>query len=301
MSRPASTAVRCFVLKALPLAGVLAASAFAAGCGPSPELMGGARRAPSNIDCSSYEAQSAAPEAAPQSRLTIWIKASLDDTDLRPDQRAITASIVADLDVKMAPSRAARRRLAAQIADEIAAGSLTEERLEARLAEIARSDEAAGAAIDSAANRLFGALEGRQRSRFIHAMRANFRLAALDSGHAGKGKGKDKHLVRALIAELDLSKDQRHVIRAKVREEIKESAGSFREQRHALRDRLRTAARSFRGDQFDASGLGRDALAMKRANLTIHLRVASAALPSLSAEQRAKVAAHIRAQSESLD
>jgi hypothetical protein len=265
--------------------------------------MRGARRAPSNIDCSQYEAQSAAPEAAPQSRLTIWIKASLDDTDLRPDQRAITASIVADLDVKMAPSRAARRRLAAQIADEIAAGSLTEERLEGRLAEIARSDEAAGAAIDSAANRLFGALEGRQRSRFIHAMRANFRLAALDGGHAGKGKGKgkDKHLVRALIAELDLSKDQRHVIRAKVREEIKESAGSFREQRHALRDRLRTAARSFRGDQFDASGLGRDALAMKRANLTIRLRVASAALPSLSAEQRAKVAAHIRAQSESLD
>ena len=297
MSRPASTFVRG--LKALSLAGVLAASAFAAGCGPSPELMRGARRAPSNIDCSQYEAQSAAPEAAPQSRLTIWIKASLDDTDLRPDQRAITASIVADLDVKMAPSRAARRRLAAQIADEIAAGSLTEERLEGRLAEIARSDEAAGAAIDSAANRLFGALEGRQRSRFIHAMRANFRLAALDGGHAGKGKG--KHLVRALIAELDLSKDQRHVIRAKVREEIKESVGSFREQRHALRDRLRTAARLFRGDQFDASGLGRDALAMKRANLTIRLRVASAALPSLSAEQRAKVAAHIRAQSESLD
>jgi len=66
-------------------------------------------------------------------------------------------------------------------------------------------------------------------------------------------------------------------------------------------DMLRAAARSFRGDQFDASGLGRDALAMKRANLTMRLRIASAALPSLSAEQRQKVAAHIRGQSQSID
>jgi hypothetical protein len=247
--------------------------------------------------------QIAAPaaSAASPSRFAIWIKASLAETDLRPEQRELTSAIVADLDARMAPSRAARQRLAAQIADEIAAGSLTEERLEARLAELTRSDESAGAVIDDAANKLFAAMEGPQRSRFLRAMRTNFRMAALDQGLRGKGKGKDKQQVRALIEELDLSKDQKHAIRAKVREEIKESAGEMRGQRHALRDRLREAARGFRGDQFDARGLGRDALALKRANLTIRLRVASAALPSLSAEQREKVAAHIRKQSESLD
>jgi hypothetical protein len=249
--------------------------------------------------------QIAAPaaSAASPSRFAIWIKASLAETDLRPEQRELTSAIVADLDARMAPSRAARQRLAAQIADEIAAGSLTEERLEARLAELTRSDESAGAVIDDAANKLFAAMEGPQRSRFLRAMRTNFRMAALDQGlrGKGKGKGKDKQQVRALIEELDLSKDQKHAIRAKVREEIKESAGEMRGQRHALRDRLREAARGFRGDQFDARGLGRDALALKRANLTIRLRVASAALPSLSAEQREKVAAHIRKQSESLD
>jgi hypothetical protein len=298
MSRPASNVVRGLLLKAATLAAGLAATAFAAGCGPSPELTGGARRAPNAVDCGHYEARSAAPATA-QSRLAIWIKASLDDTDLRPDQRALTSSIVVDLDSKMAPARAARQRLAARIADEIAAGSLTEERLEAYLAELARSDEAAGAAIDGAANRLFGALEGRQRSRFLHAMRTNLPIAALDDGYRGNGKGKRE--VRALIEQLDLSKDQRHALRAKVREELKEARGELREQRHAIRDRLRAAARSFRGDQFDASGLGRDALAMKRANLTMRLRIASAALPSLSAEQRQKVAAHIRGQSQSID
>lgn len=298
MSRPASNVVQGLLLKAASLAAVLAASALAAGCGPSPELMGGARRAPNTVDCEQYEAKSAAPRTL-QSRLAIWIKASLDDTDLRPDQRALTSSIVADLDARMAPSREARRRIASQIAAEIAAGSLTEERLDARLEDLARSDETAGAAIDAAANRLFGALEGQQRSRFVHAMRQNFRLAALDI--AGKSKGKGKREVRALIEELDLSKAQKREIRAKVRDEIKESMGSAREQKSAIRDRLRTAARSFRGDQFDASGLGRDALAMRRAKLTMRLRIASAALPSLSAEQREKVAAHIRAQSESLD
>ncbi|NUQ75742.1 MAG: hypothetical protein HUU21_19540 [Polyangiaceae bacterium] len=293
MSRPAFKVVRG--LKAL--AAALGACAFIAGCGPSPELMGGARRA--TVDCDhDEEARNTAP-AAPRSRLAVWIQASLDKTDLRPEQRALTASIVADLDVKIAPSREGRRRIAARIAAEIEAGSLTEARLEAHLSKLARSDEAAGAAIDAAANRLFGALEGRQRSRFVHAMRQNFRLAAPDIG--GKGKGKGKHGARALIEELDLSKDQKRAVRAKIRDEIKESMGSAREHRHALRDRLRAAARSFRGEQFDASGIGRDALAMKRANLTMRLRIASAALPSLSAEQRGKVAAHIRAQSDSLD
>src|SRR5687768_15856334 len=80
------------------ITGVLAASA-AAGCGPSPELRGGTRGARGAGDCGQHEAPSAAPApvAAP-SRLSIWIKASLDATDLRPDQRALTSSIVAELD-----------------------------------------------------------------------------------------------------------------------------------------------------------------------------------------------------------
>lgn len=298
MSRPALHLLRKHLLALVT--GALAVSA-AAGCGPSPELRGGSR---GPRDCGGYqeyqEAQSAAPAPAPvaaRSRISIWIQASLDDTDLRPDQRALTSSIVAELDSRMAPSLAVRRRIAAQIADEIAAGSLSEGRLEASLGELARLDEAAGAALDNAANRLFGALEGRQRSRFIHALRGNFRRGDVGDmrGHHGKAK------TRALIEELNLTKDQKHAIRAKVREELKDSASSVREQRHALRDRLRAAARSFRDDQFDASGLGRSALALHRANLTMRLRVATAALPSLSSEQRERVAAHIRAHSEALD
>ena len=64
MARPASNVVRGLLFKAITLAAVLAGSALTAGCGPSPELMGGARRAPSHNGCGQhYEEQSAAPAA----------------------------------------------------------------------------------------------------------------------------------------------------------------------------------------------------------------------------------------------
>jgi Spy/CpxP family protein refolding chaperone len=277
-------------------ASVMAAALLVMGCGPSPELAGGARRP--KPGCESGEASVGREHAATRGKLAIWIGASLDSMDLRPDQRATTTAIMADLDVKTAPSRAARKRIAAALADEIAAGSLSREQVEARLAELARVDQAAGAALDDAANRLYAALDAKQRKQFLRAMRANWRHSAEDF----RGKN-DKAKARELIEDLDLTSDQKHAIRAKVREEIKGSMSAAREQRHAARDRIKAAVRAFRSDQFDAAAysLGKESLAARRSGLAVRLRIATAALPALSAAQRERVAAYIRAHGDNLD
>jgi Spy/CpxP family protein refolding chaperone len=275
----------------------MAAALLFIGCGPSPELAGGARRPKPGCESGEASHHGAREHAAARSRLALWIGASLDSIDLRADQRVTTRAIMADLDAKTAPSRAARKRIAAALADEIAAGSLSRDLAEARLAELARVDQAAGAALDDAANQLYAALDARQRKQLLRAMRSNWRHGAGDEGHGEKAKAK------ALLEDLDLTRDQKHAIRAKVRDEIKGSMSSAREQRHAARDRIKAAVRAFRSDQFDAAAysLGKESLAARRSGLAVRLRVATAALPALSAAQRERVAAYIRAHGENLD
>jgi hypothetical protein len=275
----------------------MAAALLLMGCGPSPELAGGARRPHPGCESGEASFHGAREHAAARSRLAVWIGASLDSVDLRPEQRVTTRAIMADLDAKTAPSRAARKRIAAALADEIAAGSLSRDLAEARLAELARVDQAAGAALDEAANRLYAALDAPQRKQLLRAMRSNWRHSVGDEGHGEKAKAK------ALIEDLDLTRDQKHAIRAKVREEIKGSMSSAREQRHAARDRIKAAVRAFRSDQFDAAAysLGKESLAARRTGLAVRLRVATAALPALSVAQRERVAAYIRAHGDNLD
>jgi hypothetical protein len=301
--------------RALAAVALSLAAAALVGCGASPELgpqPHAYSRWHSHSTCGAppqaVEYPAAEPEAAraPVGRLTglaAILGDSLADVDLRPDQRPAARAVLADTQARTEPARAIRARVAAAIADDIQAGRLTASTIPQRMAELGRADAITAAAFDDAANRLHALLDEDQRKDLLGELRSNWKDHRKDIFGLGWQSGGGFGQLKALAEELDLSSSQRRAVRAKVRGEMKDTLPAVRERAHAARERLMEAASAFRSSRFNASShnLGREAAEARRTLIGVQLRVASALLPSLSAEQRAKLANHIRAQRASLD
>jgi Spy/CpxP family protein refolding chaperone len=292
----------------------LSLSTAAFGCGASPEL-GPQPHAYSrwHSTCGAppqqaVEPPAAEPEAAraPTGRLTglaAILGDSLTEIDLRPDQRPAARAILADTQARTEPARAIRARVAAAVADDIQAGRLSTSTLPSRMAELGKADAITAAAFEDAANRLHALLDEDQRKDLLRELRSNWKDHRKDIFGLGWQSGGGFGQLKELAEDLDLTSSQRRAVRAKVRDEFKETFPAVRERAHAAKERLMEAASAFRSPRFNASShnLGREAAEARRTLISVQLRVASALLPTLSPEQRVKLANHIRAQRTSLD
>lgn len=248
------------------------------------------------VGCTTAAQPPAAANAAERRGLAGAVGVALDEVELDAGQRTAAQGVLDDLQAGTEPVRAARQRAAGQIADRIAAGTLAQADVDAALAELAKAEATAVPAFQDAANKLHGLLDAGQREDLLDAVRSSFR----DRWHGEDGP---KARLRQLADDLELTDDQRDAIKAKAKEEFKRAMPAAREKMEGMRDRMEEAADAFVSEQFDAKalGLGEDGMGMRRAFVATQLRIAQAALPTLTPAQRAKLAEFVRAHAAAME
>lgn len=250
-----------------------------------------------------------APVAAQSHGMVRLFADALGDVPLRADQRATVEALASEADARHAPLAKTRADIAAALATQIEKNAVDVGALIPQIEAATRATEAAQDGDRAALQKLHGLLDASQRSAFVDAFEARLHAQMEGAHHGANGRPR----MGAWAEELALTSEQEARVRDVVRELMKAHAEEWKRAHEASDARANANASrpagphefldAFRSETFIVGTLapkrnvGPDARAM-----TEHIALlVKAVLPELTAEQRVKAAALVRAHAVELD
>jgi Spy/CpxP family protein refolding chaperone len=247
---------------------------------------------------------------------------ALGDVPLRAEQRAELEKIAADADTRHAPLAVARKDLMTTLADQVAKGQLDRAALDAKMTQIRTDSERIRTEDGASLAKVHALLDKEQRAAFADALDARFEK--FGRGHHAKGAPHAKggfaggfgHM-KALADELKLTDEQRTQIFATFKDARAEMR-AHRGEKHdgaegpdahvrgegppkfAHHRRGPKLSDAFRADKLDLTQLGPKAEqhAHMKSMIERGVTMGEKILPILTPEQRAILAAKIRARAD---
>lgn len=251
-------------------------------------------------ETASQEAEStdalSAPEVAPGANpLMSMLRASMDELDLRPEQRSAIQTIRSGLESKTQAVRDARHDLAFVVADQIASGRIDDAIVNQKLAVLVQAVRDSKLPVQDALNQLHAALDPAQRRALVDKLRDKGMALRDRVGERGGGRAVVRARLGRLADELGLTGEQKLTIRDRAREEF-QGAGLDETKREEVRARLREIGQAFATEQFDARALdiGREAPDVTQKVSLGLVRFVKVVVPVLSPAQRAKLATLVK-------
>jgi Spy/CpxP family protein refolding chaperone len=220
---------------------------------------------------------------------------ALGDVPLTASQRTAIERLAADTEARHADARAARRALVLAVAGQVEAGQVDRAAVQPAIDALAAALDKAQPADRAAFEQLHGMLTPAQRTTFVDALEARVTERA--------GKMHDAHPLKQWAAELQLSDDQK----AQIRDALKERWQAGPEHPAAswgeARQQGAKVMAAFKQERFvmDEVAPSKDAGAKARRMAEHFLRMAEAAVPVLTPQQRALAAQKLRDRAESTD
>ena len=228
--------------------------------------------------------------------ISMFLTMTLDSLGVSDDQRATVQQIQQDLSVKLEPMHAAQRSLLLLLADGVMAGSIDKTKVDAALSDVSGANAmAAQDATAEALNRLHAVLTEPQRAALVQKMEAHWQVwqDANAEGQAGAPLPHDR--ISTLETHLHLSSDQVNRIRTSFTASTPDATMNV--DRATMDTRLKAFATAFASDSFDAKTLSTgdgSKSPLMAFGATRMARLAEAAAPVLTAEQRTKYAERLR-------
>jgi Spy/CpxP family protein refolding chaperone len=223
----------------------------------------------------------------------LFLAMSLETLGVSPEQREAVERIRTDLRAAMEPLRAAEHRLLADLADDLARGVPDPPRADAAVLEVSHAAATAHDASIAALNALHAVLTPPQRFALADKVESHWAVWRAENveerdATAGAARG---HLA-ALSAELDLTPEQQHRIRATLAAQGGQGGIARPFDRERAGARVHALAEAFRSNQLDARAVDREHPAAELAGWgAAHLaRVVAAMGPILTTDQRARLA-----------
>jgi len=246
------------------------------------------------------EAGLPAAPAGPGNVIGRLLAASLAEVNLRPDQKSTIEGLRADLKARSQPVRDARKDIAMTLANGVAAGAIDRPKADAQIARLVQVVQASTSAVQDSVNKLHGALDPSQRKQLVETMRAKGQSwAGQAREQAQEGHGPMRERMKKFADELGLTREQRLAVRDKLREMRPDA--SIRERGDKMRSHMKVIGDAFESEQFDARalGVGENAVEVTQLGARRIVAIVDAVQSVLTAEQRTKLAAMIRARAES--
>jgi Spy/CpxP family protein refolding chaperone len=232
------------------------------------------------------------------------------DVPLTTSQRAEIESLATDAEARHATARAAGKDLMTALAAQVEAGALHRELLQPKIDALVTALVAAQPADRAAFQKLHDILQPDQRVTFVDAFEA--RVGERMHAGAESGEGRGAHPLRQWAVDLGLSDEQKAQIRAALAAERSNDDGARGEHKGGpggwaqWKDAGRQGGRmleSFKQDRFviDEVAPARDIPSAAARASDRFLKMAEAALPVLTPQQRAIAAQKLRDRVEGAD
>ncbi len=226
--------------------------------------------------------------------VTLFIAMSLDTLGVSPERQAALERIRGDLLDRMDPARVAEQKLAATLADGIAAGSIDAVKVDADVAQVTAAavrvpDESAGPL-----NELHALLTPPERAAIVDKIEAHWAVWLATNADESGPKSPERGHLAALTAELGLSADQVDTIRAGLRGTMKTVP---RIDRPEIAAHLRAFDDAFRGEAFDAKSFttaSADHASLVGWGAAQMAHFVETVTPVLTPDQRTKLAQRLR-------
>jgi Spy/CpxP family protein refolding chaperone len=229
--------------------------------------------------------------------VTLLVALSLDTLGISPEQRPAVEKIRRDLHARMEPALAAQQRLAAALADGVAAANLDERTVDAAIAQVSAAAATVHDASTDALNELHAVLTPPERAALVDKVEAHWsvwqRANAEETGPANPEGGR----LAMLTTELGLTQDQVAKIRAGLGDGMKAVP---RLDPQEIATHIQTFGNAFRSEKFDAKALtgANSANAHLAGWGAAHLaHFIEAVSPVLTPDQRAEFAQRLREHS----
>jgi Spy/CpxP family protein refolding chaperone len=238
-----------------------------------------------------------------------FVAMSIETLGASPEQKAALEQVQADLKKHMQPAREADEKLQKTLADAAAAGSFDKAKIDAATRQVETASAAAHAASLASLDKLHAILKPEQRAALVDKVRAHWEVWRKANGAKGTeheehaehdhaaGSARHPHLEH-LAKELNLTADQVSKIDARV---ASEKAGPELDAAK-VEAHIQAFETAFESEKFDAKkalGEGKDAsghMAGWGAKQMAHFVEAVSSV--LDADQRKKLAAHLREHAE---
>jgi Spy/CpxP family protein refolding chaperone len=227
--------------------------------------------------------------------VTMFISMAIDTLGLDPAKKAQVEKIQSDLHAKMAPARDAEHDLLSTIADGVATGKIDTAKVDAGVTKIATASAGIHPATADALTQLHDALSPVERAALADKVKAHWEVwhkvnADEKPGSAEKGT----HLAK-LTTLLALTPDQVDQIGKALSADVPVTPQTDPK---AVDTYVQNFATAFTADKFDPKSLAPAATAsaghLARYGWARQARFYEAVTPVLTADQRAKLSAHLR-------
>ena len=227
--------------------------------------------------------------------LAMFVALSLDTLGTDDAKRPQIEKLQADLHERMKPAREAERNLNKELADEIAAGTFDQAKLDAAMVKVSTASEAVHAATGDALNKLHALLTPEERAQLVEKVRAHWAVWR-QVNHEAKPGGREKSgRLAQLTTDLALTPEQADKIAAALKTAMADIHRNF--DHDAAKKHIEAFETAFASGKFDAKALSTTAGAngtfaghgSKRTVLFY-----KTVTPLLTPEQRAKLADQLR-------
>jgi len=224
-----------------------------------------------------------------------WISMAIDTLGLDATKKAAVEKIQKDMHAKMAPARDAEHDLLSLLADGVAAGKIDTAKVDAAVAKVGTASAGIHTAMMDAITQLHDALSPVERQALVDKVKAHhdvWRKVNVDEKPGTKDKG--THLAH-LTKLLDLTPDQVDKISKALAPDVPVKPDADPK---AVQDHVAAFEKAFLADKFDPKSLAAPATAAgghtARHGGARMARFYETVTPILTADQRTKLAAHLR-------
>jgi Spy/CpxP family protein refolding chaperone len=227
--------------------------------------------------------------------VTMFITMSLDTIGVDAAKKAQITKIQTDLDGKLQPARDAEHALLGVLADGIAAGTIDTAKVDAAVAKLGTASAGLHAASMDAIGQLHDALSAQERQALVDKVKANWEVwQKVNSEEKAGSKEKGTHLDR-LAKRLDLTSDQVDKISKAL---ATDAPTTPQNDPKPVDAHVQAFATAFVADKWDPKALNptntSSAGHAARWGGARMARFFEAVTPVLTADQRTKLAAHLR-------
>jgi Spy/CpxP family protein refolding chaperone len=225
----------------------------------------------------------------------MFIAMSLDTIGATPEQEASIKKIQTDLRTQMMPAHEAEKAALATLADGVAAGAIDQAKMDAAIAQVGTTSAGVHDAVADSLNALHATLTPPQRAALVDKVEAHLAVWH-EANSADEPASKDAHggHLGKLAKELQLTPQQVETIRGTFHQSIATAPKYDRAEAEA---HMKEFGEAFTGDTFDAHKLTTGAAVnghMATWGITRTVHFYKAVLPTLTPEQRTKVAETLR-------
>jgi Spy/CpxP family protein refolding chaperone len=227
--------------------------------------------------------------------VTMFVAMSIDTLGVDPAKKAQLQKIQADLDGKMQPARDAEHALLGVIADGVAAGTIDTAKVDAAVAKLATASAGVHAASMDAITQLHDALSAQERLELVNKVRAHWEVWQKVNTQEKSGSTEKGSHLQHLAKTLDLTPDQVDKISKALATDVPTTPQNDPKPVDA---HVQAFATAFLADKFDPKALAATHTASAghgaRWGGARMAKFFEAVTPVLTADQRTKLAAHLK-------